>query len=113
MSRQKTQKTFAIEIEVSGFLKLTMNDQPGNDVLVPYANQPDFGSEGGGGPIEGKTKGVTPSHFYDAWRQEKIYGSSATVLMMVNIAIFIGTIVLFRAVLNATLYSIFPDYRSH
>uniref|UniRef100_A0A7I5EB89 Uncharacterized protein n=1 Tax=Haemonchus contortus TaxID=6289 RepID=A0A7I5EB89_HAECO len=81
------------------------------DVVVPYNNTPSLVDDEDDGVIQGKRYVMTPSHYYDPRRQEQIYGSSSMVLLMLNISLFLGTIVFFRAVLVATLNSIFPDYR--
>ncbi|KAK6751674.1 hypothetical protein RB195_003222 [Necator americanus] len=53
---------------------------------------------------------LTPSILYGSREQERIYESSTIVLMIVNLAAILGITMIFRAVLNATLYVLFPDH---
>ncbi|KAK5985021.1 hypothetical protein GCK32_009669 [Trichostrongylus colubriformis] len=81
------------------------------DVVIPYNNKVIFGGGTNSDSLEEKMIALTPSRYYNAVRQQQIYNISATALLMLNIFTFIGTIVFFRAILSATLYSIFPDHR--
>ncbi|CAJ0603553.1 unnamed protein product [Cylicocyclus nassatus] len=52
----------------------------------------------------------TPSIIYSSRKQEELYGTNTLLLLIVNLIALLGIVIIFRAVLNATLHLLFPDY---
>lgn len=81
------------------------------DEELHYVSEHFMFAEGGSEGIDEKRYALTPSTYFNPTKQNMVYGTGETGLLLIALAHLGYTIVVLRAVISATLYTIFPDYK--